>query len=610
MVTSVIALLFLSLAVFGLSILTDRRTEECWPVCFCGTVAWLYGFYCFGFVRLGLILLCAGMVVLFLAGWRKLGSLRGCLLRFFTPGTVMYLCFCLIFLVFFSGNVVSRHDELRLWGAVPKAIHATGKLQLGPDSPVFSTMQSYPPGLPLLGYFFTAFSKEFAEGALFVGYACMTLSFFTPAFSKWEWKHWPLLAPVGLVVLMTPFVFTSHFQDACLFGMTLYVDAILGVTAGAAFYLAGHRPLRDWFRLAAFSLTLFVLCLLKDTGALFAVTALIVTVFLEKRNWKLLVPASAVLAGVGSWKLLLQVYHVHALVPLKMHLLSGEAIRNVLRALVSNNVIAVDVPLGFFLSFLFVFPVLWAVYILVFRLQREQGRGEAAAVAVGILVSTAAFIYGYSLIYGETLESYARYMETPLLGLFTCILLTAIPALPQWKISGWVLSWKKKLSVCALSLCVFVGVGVTAAWQYVFPLSPAIPDAGRDAARIRAAVEQDLSQGETGWIFLVMAGDGLENSFYHHRVFFDLISSNINIRNGLAQTQVVIPGLENPEEVWARELADGYDYVYLLSVEDALLPVFAELSEDPAQEHGLYRVCREENDYGVSLRRVPSQAAE
>ena len=40
------------------------------------------------------------------------------------------------------------------------------------------------------------------------------------------------------------------------------------------------------------------------------------------------------------------------------------------------------------------------------------------------------------------------------------------------------------------------------------------------------------------------------------------------------------------------------------------LPVFAELSEDPAQEHGLYRVCREENDYGVSLRRVPSQAAE
>ena len=610
MVTSVITLIFLSLAVSGLSVLTDRRTEACWPVCFCGAVAWLYGFYCFGFVRVGLILLCVGMVGLFLAGWRKLGSLRGCLLRFFTPGTVAYLCFCLIFLVFFSGNVVSRHNELRLWGAVPKAIHATGKLQLGPDSPIFSTMQSYPPGLSLLGYFFTAFSKEFAEGALFVGYACMTLSFFTPAFSKWEWKHWPLLAPVGLVVLMTPFVFTSHFQDAGLFGMTLYVDAVLGVTAGASFYQAGHKPLKDWFRLASFGLTLFVLCLLKDTGALFAVTALIVSVLLEKRSWKLLVPAAAVLAGVGSWKLLLEGYHVHALVPLKIHSLSDLAIKNVLGALVSTNVIALDVPLGFFLSFVFVFLALLALHFLVFRLQREQGRGEAAVVAVGILASTVAFIYGYSLIYGETLESYCRYMETPLLGLFSCVLLTAIPALPQWKISGWVLSWKRKLSVCVLGLCAFVGVGVTAAWQYVFPLNPEIPDAGRDAARIRAAVEQDLPQGETGWIYLVMAGDGLENSFYHHRVFFDLISSDINIRNGLAQTQVVIPGLENPTQVWAQELADGYDYVYLLSVEDALLPVFAELSEDHAQEHGLYRVCREGNDYGVSLRRVPSQAAE
>ena len=610
MVTSVIALLFLSLAVSGLSVLTDRRTEECWPVCFCGTVAWLYGFYCFGLVRLGLILLCTGMIGLFLAGWRKLSSLRDCLLRFFTPGTVMYLCFCLIFLVFFSGNVVSRHDELRLWGAVPKAIHATGKLQLGPGSPIFSTMQSYPPGLPLLGYFFTAFSKEFAEGALFVGYACMTLSFFTPAFSKWEWKHWPLLAPVGLVVLMTPYVFTSHFQDAGLFGMTLYVDVILGVTAGVAFFQAGHKPLRDWFRLAAFCLTLFVLCLLKDTGALFAVTALVVLVFLEKRNWKLLAPTAAVLAGIGSWKLLLQVFHVHALVPLKMHSLSDWTIKNVLEALVSANVIAMDVPLGFFLSFVFVFLALLALYFLAFRLQREQGGTEAAAVAAGILLSTVAFIYGYSLIYGETLESYCRYMETPLLGLFSCILLTVIPSLLRCKISAWALGRTRALSAFVLGLCMLVGVGVTAAWQYVFPLNPEIPDAGRDAARIRAAVEQDPSRGETGWIYLVMAGDGLGNSFYHHRVFFDLLSSDINIRNGLAETQVVIPGLENPTQVWARELADGCDYVYLLSVEDALLPVFAELSEDPAQEHGLYRVCREENDYGVSLRRVPSQATE
>ncbi|MGM9604184.1 MAG: hypothetical protein ACI3XG_03890, partial [Faecousia sp.] len=168
MVTSIIALLFLLFAVSGLSALVQCRSEACWPVCFCGAVGWLYVFYCFGLIRLGLILLCAGMLCLFLAGWRKTGSFRKLCLRFFTPGTVLYLCFCLISLVFFSRNLVSRHDELRLWGAVPKAIHATGKLQLGSGSPIFSTMQSYPPALPLLGYFFTAFSEAFSEGALFV----------------------------------------------------------------------------------------------------------------------------------------------------------------------------------------------------------------------------------------------------------------------------------------------------------------------------------------------------------------------------------------------------------------------------------------------------------
>ena len=142
MVTSVIALFFLVLAVAGASAVFERRSEECWPVCYCAAAWVLYGFYCLGLVRMGLTLLCAGMLLLFLAGWKKSGPLRGCLQGFFTPGTAVYLCLCLIFLIFFSGNVVSRHDELRLWAAVPKAIHETGKLQLGEGSPIFSAMQS------------------------------------------------------------------------------------------------------------------------------------------------------------------------------------------------------------------------------------------------------------------------------------------------------------------------------------------------------------------------------------------------------------------------------------------------------------------------------------
>lgn len=605
MITSIIALLFLTMAAAGTSAVFRCRSEDCWPVCFLTLGCALYGFYCLGAVRLGLAFVCVGMVLLFLGGWKKSGSLKKCLLNFFTPGTVVYLVFCLIFLVLFSGNLVSRHDELRLWGAVPKAIHETGKLQLGKDSPIFSTMQSYPPGLPLICYFFTAFTKEFSQGGLYVGYACMALSFFIPAFSRFRWKHWRLLAPVSLLVLMTPIAFTSHLGDFAMFGMTLFVDPLLGITAGYAFYLAGHHPAKNRLRLFAFSLSMGMLCLLKDTGLLFAAAALLTAVLLERKSWKrFLLPAAVLLVSTLSWKLLLRIYDVHALVPLRLHSLSGQAIANVLWALVSINVLAYRLPLGFFLSFAFVFMVLWLLYFLAFRLQKEQSKREAAAVAAVILLSTLAFLYGYALIYGETLESFARYMTTALLLLFTCILLTVLPTLPEGRLMAWLLNWKKSHSAILLALCLLVGVGVTAVWRYIFPLDSRLPDADREAKKILAAVESDPEPGEKGWIYLVMAGDGWENSLFHHRVFFDLISSRINIRNGMAQTQVVIPGLENPAESWAEELKDGCDYVYLVSIEDAFLPVFQDFSQEEPQEHGLYRVVSSDGGYGIRLESV------
>ena len=605
MVTSIIALFFLALMTAGASAIFERRSEDCWPVCFSLLGCGLYGFYCLGAIRLGLAVACLGAVGLFLVGWKKSGSFKSCIQGFLTPGTAVYLVFCLIFLVFFSGNVVSRHDELRLWGAVPKAIHETGKLQLGKDSPIFSIMQSYPPGLPLIGCFFTAFSKEFSEGSLFVGYGCMALSFLIPAFSRFRWKHWRLLAPAGLLVLMTPFVFTSHLEDTAMFGVTLFVDPLLGIAAGYAFYLAGHHPAKSWFQLLAFSLSLGMLCLLKDTGVLFAAAALLTAVLLERKEWKrLLVPTAVTLMTTLSWKLLLALFDVHVLMSLKLHTLSSQAIGNVLRALVSSNVLAYKLPLGFFLSFVFVSMVLWLLYILAFHFQKEQSRAEASAVAAGILLSTIAFLYGYALIYGETLESYARYMETALLELFTCILLIFLPTLPEGKLAVWSRSWKKGVSVLLLVGCLFVGIGVTAVWQSVFPVSPLLKDADMEAKRIRTAVESDPDRGDRGQIYLVMAGDGWENSLYHHRVFFDLISSSINIRNGLAQTQVVLPGLENPAESWAEELRDGYDYVYLVSVEDAFAPVFLEFCEEKPREHGLYRVVYAEGGHGVRLESV------
>lgn len=609
MVTSAIAVFLLFLAAAGLSKLLNRTMEDCWPVCFTGLVCWLYGFYCFGLLRLGLGLLCAGILALLLTALKKERSFSRFLKRSFSPGTAVYLCLCTAFVLFLSNNRVSLHDELRLWAAVPKSMHVSGRLQLGSQSPIFSIMQSYPPGLPLIGYFFTAFQPSFEEGALYVGYACASMVFFLPALSKLEWRHRVLLAPVGMLLLLTPCVFTSHNCDSALFGMALFVDALLGILAGYVFFLAGHKPFRSRFDAAAFSLGLAALCLLKSTGIVFAAAALVCAIALAQKRltgrWALSIAAVAVSAG--SWRLLLHIYDVHDLIGLQLHTLSRTALHNILHALTSVNVVAYRVPLGSLLSFASVFGILWLLYYGAFRLQSVQKGGAAAMIACGILVAAAAFIYGYTLIYGETLESFARYMETVLLCLFTCILLTALPLCsvdPAW---GWVQKNVKRRWVANVVCigCILFSIAFFSVWQMVFPDSSRNREADQAAMDIQAAVEQDLEEPSTGWVYLVIAGDEWENSRLHHRIFFDLISERINIRNGLAQTRVALPDLPNPTEVWAQELKDGYDYVYLLSVEDALIPIFAELSQDPAMPGCLYRVCDAENSYGVTLKLIP-----
>lgn len=608
MMTSGIAILLMFLAAAGLSKLVNRAMEECWPVCFSAVVCGLYVFYCFGQLQAGLVLLCAGTLALFLTAWKKERSICRLLKQSFTPGTAVYLGLCAVFVILLSRNRVSLHDELRLWGAVPKAMHVSGNLQLGRASPIFSIMQSYPPGLPLIGYFFTAFQSSFEEGALYVGYACASMAFFLPALSGFKWKHRVLLAPVGMLLLLMPCVFTSHFCDSAMFGMTLFVDALLGILAGYVFFLAGHKPFRSRFDAASFSLGLAMLCLFKSTGIVFAAAALVCAIILEGKCFKgrCALPIAAVIISVGSWRLLLQIYDVHDLVGLEYHVLDRTVLRNLLHALTSINVVAYRVPLGFLLSFASVFTILWLLYGTAFRFQSEQKGKAAAVIACGILIATAAFIYGYALIYGQTLESFARYMETVLLCLFTCILLTALPLCCTDAAWGWIQKKVKSrwASGAISAFCVLFSLAIFSVWCAVFPGYSQIEQMDREAMKIQAAAQQDLGESDSGWIYLVIAGDEWENSRFHHRIFFDLISEKINIRNGLAQTRVALPGLENPAQVWAEELKDGCDYVYLLSVEEALRPIFAELTQDPAMAGRLYRVCEAENAYGVTLQLV------
>ena len=85
--------------------------------------------------------------------------------------------------------------------------------------------------------------------------------------------------------------------------------------------------------------------------------------------------------------------------------------------------------------------------------------------------------------------------------------------------------------------------------------------------------------------------------------------SPLRFRPALSRSIIVLPRRRrlcgsNPAEVWSQELKNGCNFVYLLSVEDALRPVFNELSQDAPEPQSLYRVYKSDNAYGIELRRV------
>lgn len=586
MATSIAALILLFFGACGISTLFHKSCEESLPICLCLTVLWLYGFYCLGIVYAGLLLL----LVLYIAGfvWSLIRRTR-----MLTPGMLVYAGLCLLFVLVLRTNVVMLHDELRLWAAVPKAIHLTGALQLGQGSPIFDIMQSYTPGLPLLEFFFTAFDRTFSESALFIGYACTAMAFFLPGLSRVSWKQWPVLAPMGLLMLLTPCALTSGFADSGLFGMSLFVDPMLGIVAGYCFHQAWHRPLRDSFHVISFSLSLSFCALLKDTGILFSGVALVCAVLAEGRTRRALIPAGVLTLTRGSWSVLLSIYGVKN--HIGMSTLQLSEIGNLLSGLFSKNVVLHGFSPSWMFSFVPVTVVLAVVWALFVRKQSEQPRKSAGIVGAGILASTVAFQLGYAAIYGSTMESFERYMITPLLCLATCALLTGMPLCTSLNR----LPTKRGLAAAVCCLCVLVSVGFFVTWKGFFPEDTFQQDAY--AQELSAAVEQDWEGERPAQVYLVMAGDTFENSFCHHRMYFTGMSHTMYIHNFYTQTHIPMDEWENPAADWAEELSGEYDYVYIFSVEDSLIPVFTELAGALPEAGMLYRVTASEGEYSVSL---------
>lgn len=226
---------------YDLSFGFKKKISDCIPISAFSIIFFLYLFYICSQLYIGMLaLVCLISASSVYCIYKAARNQKNTLSLIFQPAILIFLVY-----VFFVYNYTNDYhvilwDEERLWGAVPKAMHATGQLQLGKNAEIFEAMQSYPPGMMLFEFFLTAFGKQFFENQLFAGYAVFAVILFMPAMRDLKWKQWPLVVLCLSAVILIPCVFTCHFGDYNEFYLTLFIDPILGMLAGYAFLKQCH----------------------------------------------------------------------------------------------------------------------------------------------------------------------------------------------------------------------------------------------------------------------------------------------------------------------------------------------------------------------------------
>ena len=586
--------------------------ERVFPCLMLSVMGIIYPFYCFDRLKAGvllaygLILLTGAVSVLCITG-RKRPLIRS-ILATLTPGIFIFAAFCGFVFVYTRHNLVGLWDEMRLWGAVPKALYATGTLQLGDTALIFDSMQPYPPGMPLLVYFMEYLSPSFSEGYVFIVYGIFFGAMLLPALQSLKWKQCPAFLPLLVLLMVAPCIFTSHGGDDGWFYESLFIDPILGVLAGYAFWLSAQRPFDSLFQSWSFAAALLALTIVKDSGALFAVFAAVNALVLylltekERRNSQglflgLISTVLTIALGYGLWRWVLGTYGIGSNESgfMKMEL-SLESLEVLWTKLLEMPMVNIQEPLLHGQIVLTYLPCLLGMMLL-FRLcgRARKGDGKRLTWAM-MLLSFLVFLIGYRLSFRGSLPSFQRYVSATLICAMGCGLIQSLPGALEN-------AFRAKRKWVVIFLCLFFvvsGFRYMGQWQKKkYDMEYTRAPARTAVTKIKNTVEGTVE--EPADIYVLIADKPRQKSLIHHRIYYELIGTNACVRNFWNDVNIV-GGEETPTE-WTREeiaeyadrwveklCSSGYDYVYVAVTNDFAAAVLAELGITEAVNGDLYAV--------------------
>jgi len=592
-----IPLALITLCALAAASLFRQKFEAALPVVVLGVMLALYAFYAFNVLRAGRVFVIAACAVLIAAAAVRM-ILRQEFGKFIkaevlTPQMAIYVGLTVLFYVLSQNKLVGIWDELRLWGSLPKALHAYGTLQFGENASLYLFSQSYPPAMPLLQYFFTSFSPVFSEGALFFTRAWFGLALLLSLTRGFSWNRWHGLIPITFLLVFVPYYLTTEDPDFAFYYESLYVDAPAGILCGYLCWLAMDDCYKNKFTTAAFAVALMALTLTKDFGVLFGglcVAGSLRWTLRAARQKKLksalvkpAIAAAALAAAYLSWQILMRAYHVVNYNTIDATLPTGKALFSSLSYFLSSvftvslSAATATVSYGAFLLLLILFYALF-VY------RRKADFKEDLPFIVLRLIGYAGYFFAYVMMFrddiaGGVFPSIARYMVAMLLCETVVFLMALTKAarreerflhktFPSLSAGG-----KTTAALLAAALLLLSVFTVRGFWKYDGAVYG-------DAEEAAALVEQNADTPDDGIadVWLLIGGDAWENSLLHHRIYFDLVGTNARIKTYILQTNITGSGLGYTPESFVTALKEGgYEYVLVVYGDDELLEEFGGL---------------------------------
>lgn len=611
-----------------LSVITDKKTEEIVFTLSLSTIIILFLFYCNDLLFAGRMtvyaLLLTLLIIAIIIGVRKSMLSVKKILSSISPSLIIFAIIGVVAFFYTDGHKVGMWDELRLWGAVPKALYETESLQLGSNVDIFPIMQSYPPAMPLFVYFFVSLSSSFNESNIFCLYVIFYALIFLPGFKKLEWKHWYFILPLVITILFFPCIFTSHNLNYSLFYNSLYIDTVLGFYAGYGFYLSFNNPFKNKYALADFCVVLSVIVLLKDSGLMFSIfiflCAIVIYAFHNKpfyANRIISLSSVCILASVLPyiiWKHTISSYGI--VNHLSMHIELPDI--NYFIALLDHFIHDVFIVLSFrslpTIIVRFIPCILFAIIadIFIFTYYKDTDVYSDVTVVISMVVSSIFFIIGYCFIFLDgSFPSFQRYMATLLYTIFTYLLLRFINAcIENYEYKNISLNKRRIASLivtCASALSLIVFIPFFSDWRDSKVDNIYWPDLYSNSSKHTTNILNTLDNSSDDAINLyLLLSDG--NALLHHRIYYDLIGEKIDVKNFYHHCQGVPIGTEIPvdddkklQEIvsnWSEYLKENkIDYIYVTLSSEETSAIFNHISNSPiAASESIYEVKFDNNE--------------